>query len=125
MTRTLSCGGDRISSLARSARVELSDKTFFRFVTISRPGFSSEPLLVPLASAASLWLSNWPSEVAKASDAAAELLLSAERPFDATIANKKIRKAIIMVACFKIYIPPFFSISLLSYFKLSRKTEIH
>jgi len=94
--------------LVRSARVELSDKTFFLFVNISKPEFSSKPLLVlPLASAANVWLTNWLSEIAKASDAAAELLLSAEKPTDATIANKKTRKAIVMMACFKIYIPPF------------------
>jgi hypothetical protein len=63
--------------------------------------------VLPLASAAIVWLTNWLSEIAKASDAAAELLLSAEKPSDATIANKKIRKAIVMVACFKIYIPPY------------------
>jgi len=42
-----------------------------------------------LASAANVWLTNWLSDVAKASDAAAELLLSAEKLSEATIANKK------------------------------------
>jgi len=108
MTSTVSFWGDTTSSLARSARVELSDKAFLLFVTISRPEFSSKPLLVlPLASAANIWLTNWLSEIAKASDAAAELLLSAEKLSEATIANKKTRKAIVMMACFKIYIPPF------------------
>jgi hypothetical protein len=52
----------------------------------------------PLASAAIVWLINWLSEIAKASDASAELLLSAEKLSDAAIANKKIKKAIITVA---------------------------
>jgi hypothetical protein len=103
MTRTFSCGGDTTSSLAKSARVELSDKAFLLFVTISKPEFSSEPMLeLPLASTANVWPTNWLSDVARASDAAAELLLSAEKLSDATIANKKIRKAIVIVACFKI-----------------------
>ncbi|MDD1739522.1 MAG: hypothetical protein LUQ30_01540 [Methanothrix sp.] len=59
-----------------------------------------------LASAANVWLTNWLSDVAKASDAAAELLLSAEKLSEATIANKKIKNAMNIVACFKICIPP-------------------
>ncbi|MDD2835598.1 MAG: hypothetical protein PHY05_05555 [Methanothrix sp.] len=59
-----------------------------------------------MASAANIWLTSWHSEVARASDAGAELLLSAEKLSEAIIENKKIREAIIMVACFKIYIPP-------------------
>ncbi|MGB4697721.1 MAG: hypothetical protein WBH08_07735, partial [Methanothrix sp.] len=79
--------------------VELSDKTFLLFVTSSRPESSSDPLLErPLASAAIVWLINWLSEIAKASDASAELLLSAEKLSDAAIANKKIKKAIVTVA---------------------------
>jgi hypothetical protein len=85
--------------LDTSARVELSDKTFLLFVTISRPESSSDPLLErPLASAAIVWVINWLSEIAKASDASAELLLSAEKLSDAAIANKKIKKAIVTVA---------------------------
>jgi hypothetical protein len=108
MTRTVSFCGDTTSSLARSARVELSDKAFLLFVTISRPEFSIEPVPeLPLASAANIWLTSWLSEVDRASDAAAELLPSAEMLSEAIIENKKIREAIIMVACLKIYIPPF------------------
>jgi hypothetical protein len=55
-----------------------------------------------LASAAIVWPTNWLYEVAKASDAAAESLLSAEKPSEATIANKKTKEAIVIVACFKI-----------------------
>jgi len=99
MTSTVSCSGEITSSLDTSARVELSDKTFLLFVTISRPESSSDPLLErPLASAAIVWVINWLSEIAKASDASAELLLSAEKLSDAAIANKKIKKAIVTVA---------------------------
>ncbi|MCU0637224.1 MAG: hypothetical protein MUE87_01170 [Methanothrix sp.] len=60
---------------------------------------------LPLASASIVWPNNWLSEVAKASDAAAELPLSTEKLLEATTANKKTKEAIIIVACFNIYIP--------------------
>jgi hypothetical protein len=65
-----------------------------------------------LASAANVWLTDWLSEVARAPDAAAELLFSVEKLSEATIENKKIRKAIIIVACFKILFLLMFNSSL-------------
>jgi hypothetical protein len=70
------------------------------------PELSRDPLERPLASAANVWLAGWLSDVAKSSDGAASALLSAEMLSAAIIAKKKIRKAINIVARFKIKIPP-------------------
>ncbi|MDD4579569.1 MAG: hypothetical protein PHF80_02720 [Methanothrix sp.] len=107
MTRTVSFWGDATSSLARSDRDELSDKTFFLFVSISTPEFSRGTIPEPsFASAANVWLTDWLSEIAKASDTAAELPRSAEKPSEETNANKKNIKTIIIVVFLKIFIPP-------------------